>query len=126
MGEHRGLAFYTIGQRKGLGLNSQTALYVLAKDPQNNALIVGEAEELGSRELYGRQVNWISGSPPAGSLRAGVKVRYKAADAAGTITPLDEGRVHVVFDQPVRDITPGQGVVFYQGDICLGSGIIAA
>jgi tRNA-specific 2-thiouridylase len=125
VGEHTGLAFYTIGQRKGLGVASLIPLYVLEKDAARNALIVGEADELGGRELEGREVVWVSGETPPGPFRAGVKIRYKAVEAPGIITPLEEGRVRVMFDQPLRDITPGQAVVFYDGDVCLGGGLIA-
>lgn len=124
LGEHRGLAFYTIGQRKGLGVAAPYPLYVLEKDIQRNTLIVGTREELGSRELIATKINWISGEPPSSPLRAQVKIRYKAQEAWATITPLDNLSVHVLFDQPLRDITPGQAAVFYEDEICLGGGII--
>jgi tRNA-specific 2-thiouridylase len=125
VGEHGGLAFYTIGQRKGLNVASPVPLYVLEKDLARNALIVGEAAELGGQALTAVQVQWVSGEAPAMPLRASVKIRYKAIETPGIITPLDEGRVRVAFDQPLRDITPGQAVVFYEGDVCLGGGLIA-
>ena len=81
IGQHQGLAFYTIGQRKGLGIASQVPLYVLEKDISQNALIVGEADELGTQELVARSINWVSGEPPSQSFRAQVKIRYKAHDA---------------------------------------------
>ena len=124
LGEHRGLAFYTIGQRKGLGLASPDPLYVLDKDRDRNALIVGLAEELGKGELIAEKVNWIAGHPPHGPIRAQVKIRYKARAVTATVTPLDQEMVQVCFDSPLRDITPGQAAVFYQGDRLLGGGII--
>ncbi len=123
LGEHNGLVNYTIGQRKGLGIASRKALYVLEKDLARNALIVGGREELGARALQAASVNWIVPPPPA-AFRALVKIRYKARDAWGTITPLEGNRVHVRFDEPQRDITPGQAAVFYDGDLCLGGGLI--
>jgi tRNA-uridine 2-sulfurtransferase len=124
LGQHRGLAFYTIGQRKGLGIASSVPLYVLAKDRQHNALVVGPLAELGQRELVAARINWIAGQPPEAPLRAQVKIRYTATPAWATITPLAHERAQVLFDEPVRDITPGQAAVFYHHEICLGGGII--
>ena len=124
LGEHQGLAFYTIGQRKGLGISSPVPLYVLDKDPEQNSLIVGTQDELGRSELVALNLNWVSGSPPASTLRAQIKIRYKAREAWGTVTPIEDGSAHVRFDAPVRDITPGQAAVFYDGEVCLGGGII--
>ncbi len=124
LGEHRGLPYYTIGQRKGLGVAAGQPLYVLAMDQARNSLIVGRAEELGRRELTAADVTYVSDRPPTGPLRVTAKIRYKAHEAPATLTPLPEGRARVGFDEPLRDITPGQGVVFYQGDLVLGGGII--
>ena len=124
LGTHTGLPNYTIGQRKGLGISYPEPLYVLATDPARNALIVGTAAELGQSSLVAGRVNWIAGTPPAPHFRAEIKIRYKARLACGTVDVQHDGRVIVRFDEPQRDITPGQGVVFYQGDVCLGGGII--
>ena len=124
IGCHQGLAFYTIGQRKGLGISSPQPLYVIEKDVQNNTLIVGSRAELGERELVAKDVNWVSGLVPAASFRAQVKIRYKAMEVWADITPLENYQVHVRFDHPVRDITPGQAAVFYMDEVCLGGGII--
>ncbi len=124
IGDHNGLANYTIGQRKGLGIASSVPLYVIAKNAKSNELIVGEANELGSSELIAKDVNWISGETPDGSFRAEVKIRYTAKEAEALVVPLDGGQVKVQFDAPQRDITAGQAAVFYQGNILLGGGII--
>ncbi len=124
LGEHSGLANYTIGQRKGLGLASPVPLYVLGKDAVTNRLIVGTQDELGSYELTARDVNWISGEAPREPFRAEVKIRYTAREAGALVTPVEGDRVQVRFDVPQRDITAGQAAVFYQGDVLLGGGII--
>lgn len=125
VGEHQGLAFYTIGQRKGLGIASPDPLYVLEKNVEQNALVVGSKELLGKWELGASQVNWVSGEPPRGPFQAGIKIRYKALFADGTVLPVGADEAEVKFDQPVMGITPGQAAVFYDGDVCLGGGIIA-
>jgi tRNA-specific 2-thiouridylase len=124
VGEHHGLAFYTIGQRKGLDIPGPKPMFVLAKDLQRNTLIVGEQSELGQARLTAGAANWIAGEPPAQSFRADVKIRYKARPAPGLVSMLDGDRFRVEFDEPLRDITPGQAAVVYSGDVCLGGGII--
>ena len=124
LGQHNGLANYTIGQRKGLGLNSQELLFVIGLNPQLNTLIVGTADELGKSHLTAHRVNWVSGEIPTVPFPAQVKIRYKAKPADAWIEPLPDNRVAVRFDQPMRDITPGQGAVVYDGDVVLGGGII--
>ncbi len=124
LGEHRGLAFYTIGQRKGLGLSAPEPYYVIGKDPERNTLIVAHADVPGRQEFFASQVNWINGVPPASPFRAQVKIRYKAQDAWASLTPLDDKRVQVTLDEPRRDIAAGQAAVFYRDDVCLGGGLI--
>lgn len=126
LGQHQGLANYTIGQRKALGIASPIPLYVIRKDLAANTLVVGPESALGQRWLAAGGVNWISGSPPDGPIRAQVKIRYKAHEAWATVSPLSAERVRVEFDQPLRDITPGQRAVFYQDEVCLGGGTIQA
>jgi len=124
LGQHQGLAFYTIGQRKGLGIAAPQPLYVLKKDLRNNTLIIGPLGELGKQELVAAGVNWVSALAPEEPFRARVKIRYKAKEAPGLVTPLQDRGAHVSFDEPLRDITPGQAAVFYDGPVCLGGGII--
>jgi tRNA-specific 2-thiouridylase len=124
LGRHQGLAFYTIGQRKGLRIAAQRPHYVLAKDVARNALIVGTQERLGGTKLEAVNVNWIAAEPPTAPVRAAVKIRYKASFAEGVITPNGTDAAHVHFEEPLRDITPGQAVVFYVGERVLGGGFI--
>jgi len=124
LGQHRGLPAYTVGQRKGLGIAAAEPLYVLALVPAENALIVGPAAELGRGECDLEGVHYISGEPPAACFRATAQIRYRARPVPVTVTPLDATRAHVRFDVPQRDLTPGQFLVFYEGEIVLGGGAI--
>lgn len=125
LGQHRGLARYTIGQRKGLGISAPEPLYVLALEPADNALIVGTAAELGRDACMAGRVNWIAGQPPGQTFVATAKIRYKAHGAPVTVTVMEDGDVRVQFERPQRDITPGQAIVFYQDEVVLGGGTIA-
>ncbi len=124
MGQHNGLPFYTIGQRKGLGVATGAPLYVVDMDTATNTLVVGAAQELLKAELAASEVSYTIAHPPTAPFRAGVKVRYRALEVAATVTPLPDGRAHVDFDVPQRAITPGQAVVFYASDRVLGGGTI--
>ncbi|MDL1896578.1 hypothetical protein FBQ82_09910 [Anaerolineae bacterium CFX7] len=127
LGQHTGLADYTIGQRKGLGLAAGEPLYVTALDGARNAVIVGRQAELGQRVLTARAVNWI---PPETAaqlpLRATVKIRYRSPQVPALLSAVNAQDVRVEFDEPLRDITPGQAAVFYDGERCLGGGIISS
>jgi tRNA-specific 2-thiouridylase len=125
IGQHKGLPFYTIGQRRGMSIAAPEALYVMAMDAERNTIIAGTRAELGRRELIAYRVSLVSGVVPKSPLKVAAKIRYKAVEAEATLTPLDENRVTLTFVKPQRDITPGQGVVFYQGEVVLGGGIIA-
>ena len=124
IGRHKGLPGYTVGQRRGLGIAAPEALYVLRLDMARNALIVGTARELGQRVLVADKVGYVSGRSPDGPVQVQAKIRYRALLADATWMPLEEERARVAFDEPLRDITPGQAVVAYQGDLVLGGGII--
>jgi tRNA-specific 2-thiouridylase len=123
LGEHQGLPFYTIGQRKGIGLAVPEALYVIALDAKDNAVIVSTADELGRRECTARLMHYVSGDVPIDPFRATAKIRYKAREAAVTVYP-DGTSARIEFDDPQRDITPGQGLVLFDGEIVIGQGII--
>lgn len=124
LARHAGLANYTIGQRKGLGIAIGVPLFVIGLDGARNRVIVGRAEELGRRELSAGAVNWIAGESPRAELRVSAKIRYRANEVAARVTPLEDGRARVVLAEALRDITPGQAIVFYDGEVCLGGGII--
>lgn len=124
LGEHAGLAFYTIGQRKGLGISAPQAMYVIDKDIEANTLIVGAADQLGQSVLTAQQITYTTGQPPPGPVQIAAKIRYKAREIEAMLTPLPQERARVDFSLPLRAITPGQAVVFYQDDRVLGGGII--
>ena len=125
LGKHKGLALYTIGQRKGIGL-SGGPYYVLAKDTKNNLLIVTKNEkDLYKKELIAKDVNWISGKPPQFPIKVKAKIRYLHKPASATVYEIEsQGKIKVVFDKPQRAITPGQSAVFYKREEVLGGGII--
>jgi tRNA-specific 2-thiouridylase len=120
---HRGLANYTVGQRRGLGFAAGRPLYVVALDAARNELVVGPDAELWRRELVAGGVNWLV-NEPSGEFKAAVRIRSRHEPAPATLTPEGEGVWHVLFDEPQRAITPGQGAVFYEGDMVLGGGWI--
>ena len=124
IGEHNGLANYTIGQRKGLGVASPIPLYVVTKDARTNTLTVGTHEQMGISELTAYDVNWVSGEMPSEPFHADVKIRYTAKETPAWVEPLEDNQVRVRFDAAVRDATKGQAAVFYVGEKMLGGGII--
>ncbi len=125
LGEHRGLPYYTVGQREGLRIAAGHPLYVLALDRERNALIVGSSEDLATQTLAARSVHWIAGTAPAGPFEAQAQIRYHAVPVAAEITPQADGSAAVALAHSVRGVTPGQACVFYDGDCCLGGGLIA-
>jgi tRNA-specific 2-thiouridylase len=124
IGQHKGLPFYTIGQREGMGIAAPEALYVLEIDAMRNTIVAGIKAELGRHELIAHQVSFVLGAVPESPVEVTAKIRYKAVEAKATLTPVDESKVALKFVEPQRDITPGQGVVFYQSEVVLGGGII--
>ncbi|PWU11389.1 MAG: tRNA 2-thiouridine(34) synthase MnmA [Verrucomicrobia bacterium] len=124
LGHHDGIEFYTVGQRKGLGISSPKPLYVLELDPVTNRVIVGDDSALDRDEFTADRCNWISFDTLCGPFEASVKIRYNHPGAAATVTPVSDGKVRVKLHSPQRAITPGQAAVFYDGDLVLGGGWI--
>ncbi|HEX9748067.1 MAG TPA: tRNA 2-thiouridine(34) synthase MnmA [Methylomirabilota bacterium] len=125
LGRHQGIANYTIGQRRGLGVASPRPLYVTALDPARNAVVVGGAADGGVESLRAEQVNFISIAALTGPLSVTAKIRHTHEPAAATIEPTEDGGVMVRFERAQRAPAPGQSVVFYQGDLVVGGGVIA-
>jgi len=124
IGRHTGVHQFTIGQRKGLGFAAGKPLYVLSIDPKHNRVVVGEDAALRTSLCEIENVNWISCEIPTAPVRAAVKIRHQHEAAAATVEALGSIRARVTFDAPQRAITPGQGAVFYSGDVVLGGGWI--
>lgn len=132
IGQHQGLMYHTLGQRKGLGIGGikgkeENAWYVVEKDLVNNVLVVAQGLDnsaLLSRGLIAQQLHWVNRLPIRESLRCTVKTRYRQTDIPCEILPIDDETIEVRFDEPQIAVTPGQSAVFYQGEVCLGGGII--
>ncbi len=126
LGRHNGLPNYTVGQRKGLGLSGMSApLYVADLDHERNELVVGPAEAVGRTEMIVEGVNWTLDRPVGAGSRVQCQIRYTGLPIDCRISPLEGGCVRVLFGTPVNGISPGQGAVFYDGEQCLGGGLIA-
>ena len=123
LGHHRGVAFYTIGQRHGLGTAWGKPLYVIRIETSDNRVVLGTEEELYSQQAIVKEVNWITNAPPAESANITAKIRYRSLETPVTLSPKGEN-INVWFPQPQRAVTPGQAIVFYDGDEVLGGGII--
>ncbi len=126
LGEHSGLAHFTIGQRKGLGISSPSPLYVLNKEGKSNTLIVGKRDELGDQIINVKNINWIAGSPPDGEFLAQAKIRYKAKKAHALVKVIGQTEANIHFEVPQFGATPGQAAVIYQDTQVVGSGLISA
>ncbi len=124
LGAHRGMEAYTIGQRKGLGISWSEPLYVVDKRGEDNAVLLGRNEDLFRTSLEAGDCNWIAIEALTGPMRVTARTRYHQTETPATISPLPDGGVEAVFDTPIRAITPGQAVVFYQDDLVVGGGTI--
>jgi tRNA-specific 2-thiouridylase len=124
IGRHAGVHRFTVGQRRGLGIAAGTPMYVLRLEPASSRVIVGTKAELGGTTLTASAVNWIAGAPPPSACRVTARIRHRHRDAAASLTPNGDTRVEVVFDEPQLAITPGQAVVFYDGEDVIGGGWI--
>ena len=132
IGKHDGLMYYTLGQRQGLGIGGvknrpEIPWFVAKKDLTNNVLIAVQGHDhpmLLESALHAIKLHWVAGKPPASTFRCHAKSRYRQPDQACTVTVNSDGSIDVTFDAPQRAITPGQSVVLYNGEVCLGGGII--
>lgn len=124
IGSHKGIPFYTVGQRRGLGIAHPTPLYVKHIDVENRRIVVGEKDRLSSTEMAVGQVNWVSSVPRRDPFDATVQIRYQHAAAAARVTPRGKDRLQVTFETAQWAITPGQSAVVYEGETVLAGGII--
>lgn len=123
MGEHKGFPFYTIGQRRGLGLETNKAYYVVRVDPEQNLVVVGDEKQLYSKSLLAKECQWVSDTiPDKRSIQA--QIRYRSPATEATFTPLNVNEIRVEFSRPQKAITAGQKVVLFDGDEVLGGGTI--
>ena len=124
LGQHEGIQYFTVGQRRGLGLSGGPPRFVIRLEPDTRNVVIGSETDLYQDTLYADPVSWVSGVAPVGPVDVTVKIRYKFAEAPATVTAAGGGAL-VRFREPQRAITPGQAAVFYQGDTVLGGGAIA-
>jgi tRNA-specific 2-thiouridylase len=124
LGQHNGTHRYTVGQRKGLGVTAPDPLYVLQIEDSSRKITLGTEQQLYRTELRARDLNWISIPELTEPIRVDAKVRHRHPESLAWVYPEADGEVRVVFDEPQRSITPGQSVVFYQGDEVTGGGWI--
>jgi len=124
IGQHSGLAGYTIGQRRGIGIAAPEPLYVVSIDSASNSIVAGKKQDVFSSSLVASGLNWIAIDAPASEIRTTAKIRYAHQPASCSVIPTESGGIRVEFDEPQLAITPGQAVVFYDGDTVLGGGTI--
>ncbi len=124
LGKHKGIVGYTIGQRKGLGISAAYPLYVTKLDVKNNKVVLGKNEDLFSKDVHVKDINWINPDIMQDKFKCSAKVRYRMKDEPCTVERIGDSEAKITFDEPQRAITPGQSAVFYDGEVVLGGGII--
>jgi len=124
LGRHKGIIHYTIGQRKHLGISVGEPIYVVRINAADNTVVLGDNSDLFGTIANVGEFNWISGEAPAQPIRCKAKTRYRHKEQSAIAYPNEDGSVTVMFDEPVRAITPGQACVLYDGDTVLGGGVI--
>lgn len=124
LGKHEGLALYTIGQRRGIRISAPAPYYVVGKEPHSNRLIVGYADQAMKSHLRANDLNWIAGEPPDQDTACEVMIRYRAEPVPASLIAIASDEFELKLNRPLRGITPGQVAVLYQGDMCLGGGLI--
>jgi tRNA-specific 2-thiouridylase len=125
LGEHQGITSYTVGQRKALGIFAARPLYITSIESEDNTITVGTKEQTFGTELIAENLNWIAIPRPTYPIQVKAKIRYRHPEAEATVKPQDDYSVYVKFAEPQMAITPGQEVVFYEGDILIGGGTIS-
>ena len=124
LGKHKGIPFYTIGQRRGLGISAGKPLYVIKIDTANNAIVLGEEKDLYVKEFLAHKLNWVAIKDLTKKLNINAKIRYNFSEKPAEIIRIDNETVKVIFKKPQKAVTPGQAVVFYDNDVVVGGGII--
>lgn len=126
LGQHKGIIYYTVGQRRGLGISADQPLYVCAISPQSGTVVLGHACDLYGKEAEISDFNWISGKAPDAGFHCKAKIRYRQKEQPAYAVPIGDTKVRITFDESQRAITPGQAAVLYDGDIVLGGGTIVS
>jgi len=126
LGTHEGACFYTVGQRRGLGIASAEPMYVVRIDAETNTVLLGSREEAEFQGLEAENCIWIMGEAPEASFRAGIQIRHRHNPAPGTVTVSEKDKIQVDFDEPQHGVAPGQAVVVYDGDVVVGGGWIVS
>jgi tRNA-specific 2-thiouridylase len=124
LGQHQGIAYYTVGQRRGLGIAHPHPLYVVRIDAASNTVVVGPIDAAHDQAATVRDVRWVSIARPSEPLRVSAQVRYRSTAMPAQLVPLDADRVRLEFEEPIFAVTPGQVAAFYQGDLLLGGGVL--
>jgi tRNA-specific 2-thiouridylase len=124
VGRHNGIAFFTVGQRRKLGVAAGVRLYVVRIEPKTNRVVVGKLSELQTEEMTVSSLNFIPFDKLCTPMNVTVKIRYRSPFVPAAIKPMEAGRIMVVFDKAVTGVCPGQAAVFYDGDVVVGGGII--